>query len=45
MIDPIKQTAWEYHAAGDPARIEQGGTVRAGTVVVSLEEIFPEQAK
>ncbi len=43
IIDPIKRTAWEYHAIGDPARTEQGGTVRAGTAVISLEEIFPEQ--
>ena len=38
VIDPVKRTAWEYHAAAEPVRV--AGTLRAGALSVSLEELF-----
>jgi Uma2 family endonuclease len=38
VIDPVKRTAWEYHAAEEPARATE--TLRAGEISVSLKELF-----
>jgi Uma2 family endonuclease len=38
VIDPIKRTAWEYHATTEPVRAI--GTLRAGEYSISLEELF-----
>jgi Uma2 family endonuclease len=38
VIDPVKRTAWEYHAAEEPARAT--ATLRAGEIAVSLKELF-----
>jgi Uma2 family endonuclease len=38
VIDPVKRTAWEYHSAGEPARVTT--TLRAGELTVSLDELF-----
>ena len=38
VIDPIKRTAWEYHAAAEPVRVTS--TLGAGEVSVSLKELF-----
>jgi Uma2 family endonuclease len=40
VIDPMKRTAWEYHAQADPVRIETDGTLHAGNLVVHLAELF-----
>lgn len=40
VVDPVKQTAWEYHAQGEPVKIEAGGTLRAGELVIQLPELF-----
>jgi Uma2 family endonuclease len=41
VIDPEKQTAWQYHAGGEPERVEHGGGIlRAGELSISLEELF-----
>jgi Uma2 family endonuclease len=45
VVDPVKQTAWEYHAHCDPARIEHGGRLHAGKLSASLDELFSEQPK
>ena len=38
VIDPLKRTAWEYHSGGEPVRAS--GTLQAGDVAVSLDELF-----
>jgi Uma2 family endonuclease len=38
VIDPVKQSAWEYHAGGEPERV--ASSLRAGDVLVSLAELF-----
>ncbi len=38
VIDPVKRTAWEYHAAAEPVRATE--TLRAGELSVKLEELF-----
>jgi Uma2 family endonuclease len=38
VIDPVKRTAWEYHATAEPAR--KTATLRAGELSVSLDELF-----
>ena len=40
VIDPVKRTAWEYHAAAEPVRVTE--TLRAGELSVDLEELFSE---
>jgi len=44
VIDPDKQTAWQYHAGSDPERVAEGGTLEAGELSVRLEELFSEEA-
>src|SRR5580704_17996483 len=38
VIDPEKQIGWQYHAGGDPERVDRGGTLIAGQLSVPLEE-------
>lgn len=45
VVDPLKQTAWEYHAGCDPARIECAGILHAGRLTAALEELFSSQPK
>jgi Uma2 family endonuclease len=40
VIDPEKQTAWQYHAENQPEHIARLGTLTAGTLAVPLEELF-----
>jgi len=42
VIDPEKQTAWQYHSGREPERMQQGGVLQAGELSVRLEEIFSE---
>ena len=45
IIDPEKQIGWQYHAGGDPERVDRGGTLIAGQLKVALEELFSELMK
>ena len=38
VIDPVKRTAWEYHASAEPVRAS--GALRAGEYLVGLDELF-----
>ena len=38
VIDPVKRSAWEYHASGE--LIHATGTLQAGEIAVSLTELF-----
>jgi len=38
VIDPVKRTAWEYHASAEPVRATE--TLRAGGISVGIEELF-----
>jgi Uma2 family endonuclease len=40
VIDPEKQTGWQYHSAGEP---ERGGTLTAGELSVRLEDLFSDR--
>jgi Uma2 family endonuclease len=40
VIDPEKQTAWDYQAGGEPVRLDRGGILRAGELTVPLAELF-----
>lgn len=40
VIDPEKQTAWEYHNGADPIHVERGGILRAGELTLRLDELF-----
>jgi Uma2 family endonuclease len=40
IIDPEKQTAWQYHSGSEPERIERGGTLLAGDLSVPLAQLF-----
>ena len=40
VIDPVKRTAWEYHAGSEPERFRE--TVSAGELSVRLEDLFSE---
>ena len=41
VVDPEKQTAWEYHAGGEPVKLDRAGVLRAGELSVPLAELFP----
>jgi Uma2 family endonuclease len=43
VIDPVKRTAWEYHAIAEPVHVTE--TLRAGDLAVSVEELFCELPK
>ena len=43
VIDPVKQTGWEYDAECDPVRVEIGGTLHAGNLAVRLVDLFTPQ--
>lgn len=38
VIDPVKRSAWEYHAGLEPEHVIEA--LRAGELVVRLEELF-----
>jgi len=38
VVDPVKRTAWEYHAAAEPVRVTS--TLRTDKLSVSLAELF-----
>ena len=38
VIDPVKRTAWEYHAGAEPVRVS--GALRAGEYAAGLDELF-----
>jgi Uma2 family endonuclease len=38
VIDPVKRTAWEYHASSEPERVS--AALRAGNLAVNLDELF-----
>jgi Uma2 family endonuclease len=39
VIDPEKQTGWQYHAGSEPERIDHGGTLTAGTLSVRYVDL------
>jgi len=45
VIDPVKQTAWEYNAQCDQVKVEAGGTLRAGNLPIQLVDIFSPQSR
>jgi Uma2 family endonuclease len=45
VVDPEKQTSWQYHSGGEPERVERGGVLVAGELSVRLEELFAEQPR
>jgi Uma2 family endonuclease len=45
VIDPDKQTAWQYHAGLEPERIGQSGVLHAGELSANLDELFAEQPR
>ena len=42
VVDPERQTAWQYHSGGEPQRIERGGTLTAGELSVWLGDLIQE---
>jgi Uma2 family endonuclease len=40
VIDPERQSVWQYHAGSEPERIQRGGTLMAGELSVRLEDLF-----
>jgi len=40
VVDPEKQTAWQYHAGAKPEHVDRAGTVTAGELSVRREELF-----
>jgi hypothetical protein len=44
IVDPEKQTAWQYHSGGEPQRVDRGATLAAGELIIQLEELFSEKA-
>lgn len=42
IVDPMKRTAWEYPSAGEPMRIDESGTLRAGEIQIKLADVFAQ---
>jgi len=42
IIDPEKQTAWQYHAGSDPEQLDRTGTLQAGELRVWMNDLFAE---
>lgn len=42
VIDPEKQSAWQYHSGAEPEHIAGSATLTAGPLTVSLPELFSE---
>jgi len=42
VVDPEKQTAWQYHSGGEPEHVDRGGMLTAGTLTVRLHELFAD---
>ena len=42
VIDPEKQTAWQYHSGGDPEKVDRTGTLKAGDLIVSMGGLFAD---
>ena len=42
IIDPDKQSAWQYHSGADPEHLGTSATLTAGQPAVSLAELFSE---
>lgn len=40
VVDPLKQSAWEYHIGIDPNRIDSSGTLRARNLSIRLSDLF-----
>jgi Uma2 family endonuclease len=38
VLDPVKRTAWEYFAGGEPERVSE--TIRAGAIAIDLRLLF-----
>ena len=45
VIDPEKQTAWQYASGSEPEHLTRTGTLTAGNLAVSLEELFSAALK
>lgn len=45
VIDPAKQTGWQYHAGSDLMKVESSEALQAGTLSVRLAELFAEEPK
>lgn len=45
VIDPEKQTGWQYHAGREPERVDRAGTLTAGQLTARLEELFSEEPR
>ena len=45
VIDPEKRTAWQYHSASEPERVERGGILAAGELSVHLDELFSASSR
>jgi Uma2 family endonuclease len=45
IIDPEKQSAWQYHSAAEPEHLTGSATLTAGQLTVSLPELFSQLPK
>lgn len=45
VIDPDRQTAWQYHAGQEPERLARGGELHAGDLSAGLDDLFAEQPR
>jgi Uma2 family endonuclease len=42
VIDPERQTAWQYPAGGEPEHLSRTGTLIAGQLRIPLEDLFSQ---
>ena len=42
VVDPEKQTAWQYHIGAEPLRLDRAGILYAGELSIVLAELFAD---
>jgi Uma2 family endonuclease len=40
VIDPEKEIAWDFPKCGEPVTVDRQGTLRAGDIAISMDELF-----
>jgi len=45
IIDPIQRTGWEYHAGHSPTAVTLPGNLRAGNLIVRMDDLFSDQIR
>jgi Uma2 family endonuclease len=40
VIDPEEEIAWDFPKGGEPVKVDRQGTLRAGDIAITMDELF-----